>query len=363
MLLAWGALLTACAPTPDPGGKVSVTDALGADDTQGYARALEPRNFIFPRDHGPHPEYRNEWWYLTGNLDTPQGRRFGFQVTFFRIALAPDMPVRGSRWASRQVWMGHAALTDVTGRRHLARERFARGALGLAGAQPAPFRVWLDDWQLYGAEDGFPWRLELETEAFGLVLELEPSKPPVLQGERGLSRKSATPGNASYYYSLPRLASRGSVTLDGQRLPVEGLAWLDREWSTSALEPDQAGWDWLSLQLRDGRDLMYYRLRYPDQSAHPSSAGSLVEPDGTVIPLDADDLAMQPSAWWTSESGRRYPVGWELELPGGERMRIRTPVPDQEMDLTVNYWEGAVDARDPDSGALLGRGYLELAGY
>jgi predicted secreted hydrolase len=356
-------LLTACTPYPEPAQKIAVTDALGGEVTEGYARALQPREFTFPLDHGPHPEFRNEWWYLTGNLETPQGRRFGFQVTFFRIALAPNMPPRSSHWATRQLWMGHAALTDVVGSRHLARERFARGALGLAGAQAAPFRVWLEDWQLYGGEPHSPWRLQVASEAFSLGLDLEPQRPPLLQGEKGLSRKSAAPGNASYYYSIPRLAARGTVLLDGQSLPVEGLVWLDREWSTSALESDQAGWDWLSLQLEDGRDLMYYRLRYRDQTQHPASAGSLTKPDGSVMPLGAGDVTMRPSAWWASPTGRRYPIGWEIELAGGERLRIQTPLPDQEMDLTVTYWEGAVDALDPETGTLLGRGYLELAGY
>ena len=203
----------------------------------------------------------------------------------------------------------------------------------------------------------------MNTEGFGLVLDLAPARPPTPQGDGGLSRKSATPGNASYYYSIPRLAARGTVSLDGQSLPVQGLTWLDREWSTSALEPDQAGWDWLSLQLEDGRDLMYYRLRYRDQTPHPYSAGSLMDPNGSVVPLGAGDVTMEPNTWWTSPTGRRYPIGWELDLPEGDRLRIQTPVPNQEMDLTVTYWEGTVDALDPQTGALVGRGYLELAGY
>ncbi len=187
----------------------------------------------------------------------------------------------------------------------------------------------------------------------------------MLQGDQGLSQKSASPGNASYYYSLPRLASSGRLTLGGETVPVDRpVSWLDREWSTSALGPDQAGWDWFAIQLEDGRDLMYYQLRRKDGSADPHSGGSLSGADGTLLRLRAADVELVPTEWWTSPEGSRYPIGWELALaPTGERWRVRAVVEDQLMAMTVRYWEGAIEVVDSATGALLGRGYLELAGY
>ena len=358
------ALVTACAPDPEPPQATRLGAALGGEPDAGYARAITPREFHFPADHGAHPEFRNEWWYLTGNLATQDGRRFGYQFTLFRIALSPDMPPRDSAWASRQVWMGHAAVTDIGNRRHRSDERFARGALGLAGAEAAPLRIWLEDWQLSAPGDGRSWQVEFASEDFALQLDLDPIKPPVLQGDRGLSQKSASPGNASYYYSLPRLVSSGRLTLGGETLPVTGLSWLDREWSTSALGPDQAGWDWFAIQLEDGRDLMYYQLRRNDGSADPHSGGSLSGADGSLRRLRVDDVALTATEWWTSPEGSRYPIGWDLALaPTGERWRIQAAVEDQLMAMTVRYWEGAIEVVDAATGALLGRGYLELAGY
>lgn len=365
---AWllAATLVGCGPqAPMDSQTVAVAEALGGGDTTGYARALEPREFRFPADHGAHPEYRNEWWYITANLEDEQGRRYGLQFTLFRIALAPQSPQRASRWATRQVWMGHFAVTDVSAGVHKAYERFARGALGLAGAQLSPrFRVWLHDWALQGGpEAAFPWRLQAAAQGVEAQLEFTPIKDIVLQGEDGLSPKSAEPGNASYYYSLPRMAADGELHLNGRRHRVRGLAWLDREWSTSALGADQAGWDWFALQLADGRDLMYYRLRRKDGGADPHSAGTLVEADGRVHRLQADAVRLEALEHWVSPAGVRYPSVWRLKVQGLARPLIVRPViPDQEMDLTVRYWEGAVDVLDPD-GRPLGRGYVELAGY
>jgi predicted secreted hydrolase len=359
------ALATLAACTPDSTTERSGADLaryLGGGDTAGYALATEPRAFDFPADHGPHPGFRNEWWYITGNLATETGRRFGFQVTFFRIALAPDTPPRPSHWATREVWMAHVAVSDAATGRHLAHQRFARGAAGLAGARAAPFAVWLEDWRLAGAPN-FPWRLDVQTRDFTLSLTLDQTRPPLLQGERGLSRKGSEPGNASYYYSLTRLATTGTLGLDGEARRVTGLSWLDREWSTSALAEDQAGWDWFALQLADGRDLMFYRLRRKDGSTDPMSAGTLRRPDGDVTRLAREDVGLEPLRWWSDGEGRRYPVAWSLVLPGGEAYRVEAVLDDQLMDLTVTYWEGMVTVSEAASGREVGRGYLELAGY
>ena len=349
-------LVGGCDEPPSP-ERLPLSEVLGGGDHPGLARAEEVRPFHFPEDHGPHPGYRNEWWYLTGNLNGPEGEAFGFQATFFRIALRPGDVESPSAWRTGQVWMAHAALTDLGAREHLADERFARQSVGLAGARPRPFAVWLEDWRL--ADEAGRWRLRLPAEGFGLDLSLEPVAPVILQGEAGLSRKSAAPGNASYYYSIPRLEVSGRIERAGREVPVTGLAWLDREWSTSALGPDQAGWDWFSLQLKDGRDLMYYRLRLKDGGADPHSSGSLSDGRGLLRTLGANDVQLLPLRHWNG-----YPVEWRLHLQGEENAwRVRALLQDQEMDLSVRYWEGAVEVLSDADGTPLGRGYLELSGY
>ena len=354
-------------PSPPPSRDVAVSSALGGADSAGYQRAYAPRPFQFPADHGPHPEFRNEWWYVTGNLADNAGRSFGYQLTIFRIALSPTAPPADSSWRVNQVYMGHFALTDVANNRHYGFERFSRGALGLAGAQAAPFRVWLEDWALTGGEsDLFPLRLRAREGAIALDLTLDAGKPAVLQGDQGLSQKSAEPGNASYYYSHTRMPTQGTVSVAGQSFTVSGASWLDREWSTSALGPDQSGWDWFALQLDDGRDLMFYRLRHRDGGMDSFSKGILVEPGGQTQLLRGNDVELQPLGQWVSPHTRdRYPSGWQLRLPAEHLDLTVTPkVADQEMRLTVRYWEGAVavsgQARDRP---VTGQGYLEMTRY
>jgi len=344
----------------------SATAELSAGETEGYARALEPRPFTFPADHGPHPDFSTEWWYFTGNLESAEGRRFGYQLTFFRRALAPEMPERSSAWASRQVALAHFALTDVEAERFHAFERTSRMAAGLAGARAEPFRVWLEDWSV-SAEAGaeYPWRLEAAEDGIAIELELVSSKPPVLQGDRGLSRKGAEPGNASYYFSLTRLESSGVVTLGGERFEVAGTSWLDREWSTSVLEEGQVGWDWFSLQLDDGRELMVYHLRREGGGVDPLSKGSWVEADGRSETLRLEDFELEVHERWRSPRGAEYPSRWLLRVPGKElELEIEPLVADQELDLSFRYWEGAVTARGSAGGEkVTGQGYVELVGY
>ncbi|MCA1790510.1 MAG: carotenoid 1,2-hydratase [Thioalkalivibrio sp.] len=360
-----------CAPEPSPvsGAAETVTrltEALGGMDTEGYLRAERPRDFVFPRDHGPHPGFRNEWWYITGNLDAENGDRFGFHITFFRVALAPrfegDEVFLESPWSARHIWMAHAAITDVAGRRHVSEERFAREGAGLAGAIDNGEKVWLEDWTLSGM-DGDLWRLILDAGPYALNLELAPARGPVLQGEDGLSQKGREPGDASYYYSSPRIAVRGSVRKEGEEQPVAGQAWLDREWSTSALDDDQVGWDWFALQLDDGTDIMYYQLRRSDGSPDPHSKGRWIPADGPDRLLQPDDVELVPLRYSRMASGRRYPVAWRLSLPEfGRDLRIEAVLDEQEMQSFIPYWEGAVDIRDSD-GLRLGRGFVELTGY
>jgi predicted secreted hydrolase len=347
------------------GGGQSIAEALGAEgDVQGYARALAPRRFVFPADHGAHPDFRNEWWYLTGNLATPEGRRFGYQLTLFRIALTPEEVPSKSAWRSRQLYMGHFAVSDLDGGGFRAFERLARGGGLVAGARNPPLEVWLDHWSMSAEqESGFPLSLQAAQEDVAIDLTLTPRKPPVLNGEAGLSRKSDEPGNASYYYSITRLHSAGSVTVGGETYPVSGSSWLDREWGTSALAEDQEGWDWFAIQLDDGRDLMLYRLRRKDGSIDPASAGTLVLADGDPVRLDREDIELEVLEHWTSpDSNIRYPARWRLRVPGqGLELLVEPMLANQELDVTVRYWEGAVQVSGPQG--VSGRGYMELAGY
>ena len=341
---------------------VSVDQVMGGQPDPGFARAFAPRELRFPEDHGPHPEYATEWWYLTGNLQDDNARRFGYQLTLFRVGLHPGPPAQDSAWRANQLYMGHLAISDMAAGEHHAAERFARAAAGLAGARAEPFEVWLGPWSMRGGEEAlFPLTVSAQSEDFGLSLQLQPGdKPLVLQGERGLSRKSATPGNASYYYSFTRLPTRGELRVGEAIYSVQGDSWMDREWSSSALDRNQAGWDWFALQLDDGRELMYYRLRDKQGGVDPFSRGSLVDKDGSVHALLPQQVKLAPQRFWQAEDGSRYPVAWRLRVPAyGLDLEVSALIDDQLMDLSVQYWEGAVEV----SGSQRGRGYLELSGY
>jgi predicted secreted hydrolase len=340
-----------------------LADLLGGD-AEGFARALEPREFSFPADHGAHPEYRNEWWYVTGNLDSDDGGRFGFELTIFRFSLAPATAQSSSAWRTNQVYIAHLALTDGDGDRFFTAQRYSRGALGLAGAKADPFRVWIDDWQIAEDSEG-AWRLIAEDKEFGVDVRLDPLKAPVLNGTDGLSQKSAEPGNASYYYSMTRLQTSGTIRIGDQTLPVTGLSWVDREWSTSALADNQVGWDWFALQLSDGSDLMFYQLRLDDGSQDPQSAGTFVAASGVASHLTRDDVQIEVVDTWTSPEGGTYPASWRIRVPRFNLdLAIDPVIADQELFTTVRYWEGAVDVTGTHSGATItGRGYVELTGY
>lgn len=370
IVLAMLTFYTLNSDTPPP-ATTPVTEALGEGDIEGYVRAYEPRTLQFPDDHGPHPDFRNEWWYLTGNLEDETGRHFGYQLTLFRIALSPSPVKKDSTWRTRQLYMGHFAVTDTANKHHQGFERFSRGAAGLAGAQAVPFRVWLEDWSLSSAGEHsggtvFPLRVQAREDDIRLDLTLTATKPLILQGDRGLSQKSSEPGNASYYYSYTRLATQGSLRLEGQEFQVSGSSWLDREWSTSALGPDQAGWDWFALHLDDGRELMFYRLRLKAGGTDPYSSGTLVTAGGRKKPLGHDDVRLEVlDSWISPYSGDRYPIRWRLSVPAEDlELTIFPRVEDQEMSLSVHYWEGAVQAQGQAAGrAITGMGYLEMTRY
>ncbi|HEY5642150.1 MAG TPA: lipocalin-like domain-containing protein, partial [Woeseiaceae bacterium] len=342
-------------------------ELLSSEEDSGFATAIAPRAFVFPADHGPHPGFRNEWWYVTGNLDGDGGRRFGFELTIFRFALAPTLLTAASSWRSNQVYIAHFAVTDAGRERFYTAERYSRGALGLAGASADPFRVWIDDWEIATEEPGRPeqWRLRASDAEFALDVALTAAKPPVLNGIDGLSQKSAEPGNASYYYSITRWLTEGSIRLGDEEYRVSGLSWLDREWSSSALAADQLGWDWFALQLSDGSELMFYNLRKLDGSQDEHSAGTWISADGASTHIDREDVEIEVTDTWDSPEGGRYPSAWVLRVPDrGLSLEIRPVMADQELFTTVRYWEGAVDVRGQRHGSPVeGRGYVELTGY
>ena len=391
--IAAAALLVGCTDAPRAGVN-GLRGVLGeSGDTTGFKTADRVVEFAFPRDHGPHPRFRSEWWYLTAVLTTAGGRTFGTQFTLFRQGLVPradgDVPVAGAAaWRTGQIYMAHVAVSDVAMRRHWQAERVARGHPALAGVTTTPFAAYLEDWRLESvAADFLPLELVAATPEFEVVLTLTGTKPIVLQGERGLSHKG--PDNASYYYSIPRIDARGSVRVDGTPHAVVGKAWIDREWSTSVLAAEYAGWDWFALHLDDGRDLMVFRLRRVDGAPDRYGAGSLVAVNGDATTLADDDFTLAVVDTW-----RAWPVQWELTLNGEgqepsagereglaprrqepsagereglaprkkERFLIEAAFEDQVMDTSVRYWEGVVAVRHGD-GRPAGSGYMEMTGY
>lgn len=372
VILAIGALIAAAAwstwPKRHPPAADDPVAVLSSPDSAGYQRAVAPRAFVFPADHGPHPDFRQEWWYYTGNLDTPDGRHFGYQLTFFRFALAPPLaPARASAWAADQLYLAHFTVTDAAGRQFFQWERSSRAAVGLAGAVAQPFRVWIEDWSAAGDPGGaLPVRLRAAMPEAAIDLQLIAGKPLVLQGDRGLSRKGSAPGNASYYYSYTRLPSRGTVRIGAESYAVNGTSWMDREWSTSALESTQAGWDWFSLQLDSGDELMFYWLRRRDGGIDPHSGGMWVDAAGAARPLSSDEVELDaPDTWRSPASGIRYPARWRLRVPALRlELTLRPYLPDQEVRQRFRYWEGAVAASGQRGGRpLSGSGYVELVGY
>lgn len=344
---------------------LATTGSIGAqsawkDATAGYT-------FAFPRDHASHPDKKIEWWYYTGNVATSSGRRFGYQVTFFRVGI-DAAPVNPSRWAVRDIYMAHLAVSDPDGRRYRFDERLTRGGPGLSGAAADRYRVWNDDWRA-GLDAAGRHEIVASTRGAAVRLTLDEGKPPAVNGINGISQKGARPGNASHYYSLTRMPTRGTLTIDGETFTVTGESWMDHEFGTSFLEPEQQGWDWLSLQLDDNRELMLYQLRRADGSRDPRSSGTLVDARGGTTHLTAADFTLTPSgATYTGPSGATYPVGWTIAVPGEQiALAVTTPLENQELATTsagVSYWEGMVRVTGTARGtAVSGRGYLEMTGY
>jgi predicted secreted hydrolase len=341
-----------------------------------YDRALPGYDFEFPRDHFSHPGFQVEWWYYTGNLKTSAGRAFGFELTFFRLG-ARDDAAKGTgeatAWDIDDVYLAHFTISDVAAGQFHKSERLNRSGPGLAGADQDQARIWNGNWEVRWLEPRARLsrqKLRAVSEDFSLDLELTPQKPAVVHGENGVSRKSGEPGRASHYISFTRLGAAGTISLSGEPFAAQGLAWMDHEFSTDSMAADQSGWDWMSIQLDNGEELMLYRMRRKDGSADPASSGTFIDRDGRAVHLKWSDILMEPREPWTSpRTGGRYPLKWRVAVP---RLRLtlecQARFANQEVvsgrKLSPTYWEGAVEYKgrraENDVGGV---GYLEMTGY
>ena len=332
---------------------------------QGWTVALPGYHITLPQDHLPHYNFRTEWWYFTGNLKTADGRPFGYQLTFFRHGYRP--PGTGQRFASRfvmnDVKFAHFAVTDVKADKFHFDSRVSRGAFGEAGFADEKRLAWIDDWELDFDND---FHLKAVAKDYAIELQLTPEKPAVLQGEEGLSQKADGAGHASYYYSITRLKSSGTVKIGSETFPVEGSSWFDREWATNQLTPEQSGWNWFAIQLSDGSDIMLYQMRLRQGGIDSHSNGKWIAADGTAENLRADEFELRPEKYWVSPASKaNYPVAWKLTIPKlNLDLEIAPAVANQELNLSVVYWEGCIRLKGRRAGKPVdGIGYMELTGY
>ncbi len=358
-------LLTGCQQTPSENQNISAISMLQSDAGKpdaGFERALQPREFSFPKDHYDHPAFATEWWYFTGILKDSELASYGYQLTLFRVGVNAGQSISDSDWRTNQFYMGHLAISDIANKTHISAEQFARSAAGLAGADQQSSRIWLGAWSIKASGDQF-FPLQIKADSNDIAIDLTllaGTRPRVLQGDKGFSRKGAEPGNASYYYSHTRLPTQGSIRIANRQYTVNGNSWFDREWSSSALGKDQQGWDWFSLQLDDGRDLMFYRMRDKQGQAQIYSNGILLDKNGKLTTLSLENVQIKPVKFWQNSSQISYPVSWTLKIPQQNiDLLVEAAFEDQEMQHTVHYWEGAVSF----SGSHNGVGYMELSGY
>ena len=352
---------------------VTVSTVLAASSAPPpFQPATAGYQYTFPRDHGSHATYRTEWWYYTGHLQSKNGRSFGFELTFFRRGVPPDeIKTLPSKWSISHLYLAHFAVTDITGKRFHFSEKFSREGLGKAGADESRLRVWIDGWRAEAATDSIgAHTLVAHDETHSLALTLQPAKPLVTHGAAGISRKGKDVGQASHYYSFTRLATTGSLTIEGEQFEVTGLTWMDHEFGSAELGTDQVGWDWFSIQLEDSTELMLYRMRKKDGSSDLASSGTAVSPDGRTRHLEVTDFQIESTATWASpESKATYPSRWKLTFPSLGLVLDVTPLfADQELRTSrstkVSYWEGAVAVTGTKQGKpVKGQGYVELTGY
>jgi predicted secreted hydrolase len=339
-----------------------------ASTATSYRLALPNYKYSFPHDYFSHPDFQTEWWYYTGNLQSADGHRFGFELTFFRQGADRD-PAKHGTWDIQDLYLAHLALSDLTGGKFYHAERTNRSGPGIAGVDESVQRIWNGNWQTQWKDS--QQVLEAISENFNLHFTLHSEKPPVIHGENGVSQKADGPGRASHYISLTRLETTGVVTLNSRNFSVTGLSWMDHEFFTHQLTEEQAGWDWLSLQLDDHTELMLFHIRRRDDSIDSFSAGTFVDAQGRTTHLREPDFVLQPTGapWHSAASGGTYPIQWKITVPKlGIELEATTPLASQELTgdsrTAPTYWEGAINLHGQRSGAeLKGRGYLEMTGY
>jgi len=333
-----------------------------------YKSAVPGYRYEFPRDYFNHPDYQTEWWYYTGNLQSADGRKFGFELTFFRSAVTRDLS-KNPAWDVRDLYLAHFAVSDLNGKRFFHSERSNRAGPGIAGADATQQKVWNGNWSVswsVGQE-----HLTALADEFAVSISLLPQKPPVVHGENGVSQKSTGAGNASHYFSETRLRASGSIVISGRKYDVTGLAWMDHEFFTHQLGIDQVGWDWFSLQLADNTELMLFQIRRKDGSIDPFSAGTYVDAQGRARHLKKADFELTPTAstWSSPLTHAAYPIEWDIRVPSlNIALKSRTPLPSQEFaarsEVSPSYWEGSISLHGAtDAGSLAGTGYLEMTGY
>jgi len=367
ILISTAFLLTACTSQVTPAAELQAAD-FSPEIPEGFTYADGSCPLTFPADFGAHPDFRTEWWYYTGNLSTPDGRPFGFELTVFRVSLVPpsvDLP-DDSTWYSESLYFAHFALSDIAANEFHAYERYARPGPGLAGAQGSPYRAWLEDWSI--VETGKDsYRLQAAQDGIAIDLNLTDEMGVILHGENGYSRKGQKVTNASYYYSQPRLRAEGTVQVQGETYPVSGLAWKDHEFSTGVLDEGQIGWDWFSLQFDDGSALILFQLRESGGGTSDSSSGTFINADGLTQSLQDKNFSIAVLDQWRSpHTGGMYPSAWQIQInePNCE-LNVQPWMADQEINFpAVTYWEGAVRFEGMCEGkSVSGNGYIELTGY
>jgi predicted secreted hydrolase len=342
-----------------------------------FAKALDPYDFSFPQDHGSHEEFKTEWWYYTGNLEDANGHEFGYQLTVFRNGLEPIFDAEDKKnvlnnWQTKEIYMAHFAITDINNKKFYSFEKLGRESLGQAGARANPYKIWVKNWSIQSspkatAENIFPIILRAQDKNISMKLNLKPVKPVTLQGLDGLSQKSSGAGNASYYYSISKLASKGKIQIGDQVFKVKGFSWLDREFSTSSLGDTLAGWDWFALQLENNVEIMYYRLRDQENNTDiVHSGGVIIDAAGEKHPFTAQDIILNSTEKFKSKySGAEYPISWTMEIPKLDlKVKIKPLLKDQEHQNNYPYYEGAIEVNGEFSkNKITGKGYMELVGY
>ncbi len=347
--------------------------AAGSPSSTSRFSSAEPGYaYAFPRDHGSHEQFQTEWWYFTGHLHGENGRRFGYELTFFRRGIdSPQAWNNPSKWAMRHVYLAHFALTDEQADQFRVAEKISRVGIHKAGAQVDVLNVWIDQWGVQAVTpDHRQFHLQARAEEFSIDLLVESSKPPVMHGTHGVSQKGERPGQTSHYYSLTRLHTTGSVNVDDKPMAVEGVSWMDHEFGSGELAANLVGWDWFSLQLENEHEIMTYGLRRADGTFDPASSGTVVFPNGSSQALTLQDWQIAVNRHWTSPTtGARYPHHWSFSIPNMQiELTLSPRMSNQELITThstgVTYWEGSVDVTGQWQGQdIQGQGYVELTGY